>query len=174
MGSNDYPSVELEMLFIDDLIDEMYDAMEGKPHRAEYPKTGEVIDGVEYDGLTPQPKADGRYCYAPVTHKATLGRIVELLHTFHNQPQNLIMPTMDKELYMFSYVGISHVDLFGAEFEFRFMRTFNCAHMIDFEKVKRKAEVLDDGDDIKITFRAGDDKGTIDTLKIPDNIERAS
>ena len=98
------PSVELEMLFIDDLIDEMYDAMEGHPHRAEYPKTEEVVDGVEYDGLTPRATADGRYCYAPVTHKATLGRIVELLHTFHDQPQNLIMPkipsgSFEKKLY---------------------------------------------------------------------------
>ena len=59
---------------------------------------------MEYDGLTPQPKDDGRYCYAPVTHKATLGRIVELLHTFHDQPQNLIMPAIpngsfEKKLY---------------------------------------------------------------------------
>ena len=98
------PSVVLEMLFIDDLIEEMYDALEGHPHRADYPKTGEVIDGVEYDGLTPMPREDGRYCYAPVTHKATLGRIVELLHTFHDQPQNLIMPAIpngsfEKKLY---------------------------------------------------------------------------
>lgn len=98
------PSVELEMLFIDDLIDEMYDAMEGHPHRAEYPMTGEVIDGVVYDGLTPKPCDSGRYCYAPVTHKATLGQIVDLLHTFHDQPQNLIMPTIapgsfEKKLY---------------------------------------------------------------------------
>ena len=98
------PSVELEMLFIDDLLEEMYDALEWKPHRAEYPKTGENIDGVEYDGLTPRACADGRYCYAPVTHKATLGRIAELLHTFHDQPQNLIMPAIapgsfEKKLY---------------------------------------------------------------------------
>lgn len=98
------PSVELEMLFIDDLIEEMYDAMEGKPKRCEYPKTGEVIDGVEYDGLTPRPIESGRYCYAPVTHKATLGQIVDLLHTFHDQPQNLIMPAIapgsfEKKLY---------------------------------------------------------------------------
>ena len=98
------PSVVLEMLFIDDLIEEMYDALEGHPHRAEYPKTGEVIDGVEYDGLTPLPCETGRYCYAPVTHKATLGRIVELLHTFHDQPQDLIMPAIpngsfEKKLY---------------------------------------------------------------------------
>lgn len=98
------PSVELEMLFIDDLIEEMYDAMEGHPHRAEYPKTGEVVDGVEFDGLTPRACENGRYCYAPATHKATLGQIVELLHTFHDQPQNLVMPTIapgsfEKKLY---------------------------------------------------------------------------
>ena len=108
--ANDLPitvndsSVELEMLFIDDLIEEMYDAMEGKPKRCEYPKTGEIVEGVEYDGLTPRPVENGRYCYAPVTHKATLGQIVDLLHTFHDQPQNLIMPTIapgsfEKKLY---------------------------------------------------------------------------
>ena len=94
------PSVELELLFIDDLIEEMYDALEGKPHRAEYPAAGE--DG--YDGLTPKPMDNGRFCYAPVTHKATLGRIVELLHTFHDQPRTLIMPAIpegsfEKKLY---------------------------------------------------------------------------
>ena len=98
------PSVELELLFIDDLIDEMYDALEGHPHRADYPKTGETIDGIVYDGLTPRPCEDGRYCYAPVTHKATLGRIVELLRTFHNQPRTLMMPAIpngsfEKKLY---------------------------------------------------------------------------
>ena len=98
------PSVELELLFIDDLIDEMYDALEGHPHRADYPKTGETIDGIVYDGLTPRPCEDGRYCFAPVTHKATLGRIVELLRTFHNQPRTLMMPAIpngsfEKKLY---------------------------------------------------------------------------
>ena len=98
------PSVELEMLFIDDLIDEMYDAMEGKEHHCEYPKTGEVVDGIEYDGLTPRWCEDGRYCGATVTHKATLGEIVDLLHTFHDQPQNLVMPAIpegsfEKKLY---------------------------------------------------------------------------
>lgn len=88
------PSVELEMLFIDDLIDEMYDALEGHPHRAEYPKADEIIDNNTYDGLTPYPTENGRYCYAPITHKATLGYIVELLHTFHDQPQTLIMPAI--------------------------------------------------------------------------------
>ena len=110
------PNMELEMLFIDDLIEEMYDAMEGKPKRCEYPKTGEVIDGVEYDGLTPRPSKDGRYCYAPVTHKATLGRIVELLHMFHDQPATLVMPqiapgSFEKKLYSMylSYLPIEKV-----------------------------------------------------------------
>ncbi len=98
------PSVELEMLFVEDLIEEMYDAMEGHPHRAEYPKAGEVIDGIPYDGLTPRPCEDGRYCYAPITHKATLGCIVELLYMFHDQPQTLVMPAIpdgsfEKKLY---------------------------------------------------------------------------
>ena len=94
------PSVELELLFAEDLVEEMYNAMEGHPHRCVYPATGE--EG--YDGLTPKAVEDGRYCYAPVTHKATLGRIVELLHMFHDQPQTLIMPqiapgSFEKKLY---------------------------------------------------------------------------
>lgn len=98
------PSVELELLFVDDLIEEMYNAIEGKPHKAEYPCTGEVVNGITFDGLTPRPCADGRFCYAPITYKATLGYIVDLLHTFHNQPKSLIMPAIpngsfEKKLY---------------------------------------------------------------------------
>ena len=94
------PNVELELLFAEDLIEEMYDAMEGHPHRCVYPAAGE--EG--FDGLTPKPTENGKYCYAPVTHKATLGYIVECLHTFHDQPQTLIMPTIapgsfEKKLY---------------------------------------------------------------------------
>lgn len=98
------PSVELEMLFADDLVEEMYNVLEGKTQRCEYPTIGEVIDGVEYDGLTPRPCEDGRYCYVPTTHKATLGYIVECLNTFHDQPRTLIMPkiadgSFEKKLY---------------------------------------------------------------------------
>lgn len=84
--ANDLPiqvndaSVELELLYIDDLIEEMLDALEGKAHRC------------NYDGLVAQPAADGRYCYAPTTHKVTLGEIVELLDLFKAQPQTLLMP----------------------------------------------------------------------------------
>ena len=98
------PTVELEMLFIDDLIEEMYDALEGHPHRCDYPSTGETIGDIVYDGLTPNPNEAGQYCYAPVTHKSTLGKIVELLRTFHDQPKTLVMPAIpegsfEKKLY---------------------------------------------------------------------------
>ena len=90
------PSVELELLFIDDLIEEMYDALEGKEHHCEYPAAGEIIDGREYDGLTPLWTDEGRYCGALNTHKATLGYIVECLERFHDQPTSLVMPTIPK------------------------------------------------------------------------------
>lgn len=93
------PNIEIEMLFIEDLLEEMYDAMEGHPHRCVYPVASQV-----WDGQTPKAVADGRYCYAPVTYKATLGRIVELLHIFHDQPKTLMMPqivseSFEKKLY---------------------------------------------------------------------------
>ena len=74
------PSTELELLYIDDLVEEMLLALEGKEHRC------------EIDGLSPVPREDGKYCYVPVTHKVTLGEIVELLHSFAAQPQSLMMP----------------------------------------------------------------------------------
>lgn len=86
------PQVELELLFIDDLMEELFDCMEGRPHRC------------EYDGVNPVPAENGRYCFCPVTHKATLGRIVELLETFRDQPKTLRMPSIpagsfEKKLY---------------------------------------------------------------------------
>ena len=98
------PSVELEMLFVDDFLDEMYDALEGREHHCDYPKVGEEINGVVYDGLTPRWCTDGKYCCAIVTHKATLGEIAELLYTFRDQSQTLIMPmipegSFEKKLY---------------------------------------------------------------------------
>lgn len=98
------PTTELELVFIDDLIEEMYDAMEGHPHRCDYPAEGDVIDGALYDGLTPHWISNGRYCGVPTAHKATLGYIVECLHRFHSQPDTLIMPriapdSFEKKLY---------------------------------------------------------------------------
>ena len=74
------PAVQLELLYIDDLVDEMIVALEGREHRCEF----EGIDTV----LT----ENGRYCAAPISHKVTLGEIVELLDSFKSQPQTLIMP----------------------------------------------------------------------------------
>lgn len=74
------PSTELELLYIDDLVEEMLDALEGKAHRC------------EYDGLDVVPSAAGQYCYVPATHKVTLGAIVELLRQFKEQPQTLVLP----------------------------------------------------------------------------------
>ena len=74
------PTVRLEMLYIDDLVTEMLDALEGKAH------------ACEFEGLTPVFRADGRFCAAPVTHSVTLGEIVALLDAFRAQPQTLKMP----------------------------------------------------------------------------------
>lgn len=74
------PAVELELLYIDDLVDEMIAALEGKEHHCEF----EGIDTILRD--------NGRYCAAPVSHKVSLGEIVELLDSFKNQPQTLVMP----------------------------------------------------------------------------------
>lgn len=86
------PAVELEILFIDDLVREMLDALEGKEHRCEF----EGVNAVPCDG--------GRFCAAPVTHKATLGYIVQCLNRFHDQPATLLMPeipngSFEKKLY---------------------------------------------------------------------------
>lgn len=98
------PAVVLEMLFIDDLVEEMLDVLEGREHHCDYPAVNEVVDGVKYDGLTPFWNDGGRYCGVPVTHKATLGYIVECLEKFHDQPETLMMPpipngSFEKKLY---------------------------------------------------------------------------
>jgi len=86
------PSVELELLYIDDLIREMLDALEGKEHHC------------EFDGVDTVLTENGRYCAAPVTHKVTLGKIVECLDSFKAQPATLVMPAIpensfEKKLY---------------------------------------------------------------------------
>lgn len=79
------PSVELELLYIDDLVAEMIAALKGEEHRC------------EFDGLEVLPLPDGRYCYCPVTHHARLGEIVDLLHKFHEQPETLLVPEIPKD-----------------------------------------------------------------------------
>lgn len=88
--ANDLPitvndrSVELELLYIDDLVEEMLDALQGKEHRC------------EFDGLMPVPTENGAYCFAPITHRVTLGEIVDLLDVFKSQPSTLVIPEIPK------------------------------------------------------------------------------
>ncbi len=86
------PAVELEMVFAEDLVEEFYDCMEGRPHRC------------SFDGAEASADPAGRYCYCPVIHKATLGRITELLYSFRDQQKTLMMPAIpagsfEKKLY---------------------------------------------------------------------------
>lgn len=74
------PTVELELLYIDDLVAEMISALKGKVHRC------------EFNGLDVVPSVTGTYCYCPITHKVTLGEIVDRLHEFADQPLTLMMP----------------------------------------------------------------------------------
>ena len=85
-------SIELTLLYIDDLVDEMMNLLKGQAHFC------------EYDGLDIVEKEDGRFCYCPVTHNVTLGEIVDLLYSFKNQPETLTIPeipynSFSKKLY---------------------------------------------------------------------------
>ena len=73
-------AIELELLYIDDLVKEMLDVLEGKGHRC------------DYDGLTPVESENGRYYFVPTTHKVTLGEIVDLLQNFRAQSETLVIP----------------------------------------------------------------------------------
>lgn len=84
--ANDLPitindrSTKLELLYIDDLVYEMFDALEGKEHRC------------EFDGLTAVENENGKFCFVPTTHRVTLGEISDLLEKFRSQPISLLMP----------------------------------------------------------------------------------
>ena len=88
--ANDLPiqvndrNIKLELLYIDDLVDELLDALEGKEHRC------------EYDGLDAVEKLNGKYSFVPTTHHVTLGEIVDLLELFNNQSKTLIIPEIPK------------------------------------------------------------------------------
>ncbi|MBQ9413820.1 MAG: NAD-dependent epimerase/dehydratase family protein [Clostridia bacterium] len=77
-------ATELELVYIDDLVEELLDALEGKETRC------------EFDGLATVPTSDGRYCAVPITHHVTLGEIVDLLDLFKAQPQTLMLPSIPK------------------------------------------------------------------------------
>ena len=100
------PSVELELLYIDDLVDEMIACLKGEEHHCEF--EGLEVIPCETPPLPPPLEgagnAYGRYCYVPTTHKATLGEIVDLLNKVAEQPKTLMIPeigegTFTKKLY---------------------------------------------------------------------------
>ena len=74
------PKVQLELLYIDDLVEEMLDALQGKEHHC------------DFDGIDTVLKDDGKYCAVPTTHRVTLGEIVDLLYTFKDYEKSLVMP----------------------------------------------------------------------------------
>ena len=76
------PNVDMELLYIDDLVEEMICALQGREHRC------------EFDGVETVIKADGRYCAAPLTHHVKLGEIVDLLYRFADMPKTLLVPDM--------------------------------------------------------------------------------
>ena len=94
------PSVELELLYIDDLVDEMIAALQGKEHRCDF----DGLTVIPYDSNTNNSQLTtdsqlstlnsqlGRYCYCPITHHVKLGEIVDLLYRFAEQPQTLLIP----------------------------------------------------------------------------------
>ena len=117
------PAVELELLYIDDLVEEMLDVLEGKEHRC------------DYDGLDVVASESGRYCYAPVTHKVTLGEIVDLLYSFKAQPKTLMMPhipdnSFAKKLYS-TYLSYLPAD------EVKFALDMNCDDRGSFTELIR-------------------------------------
>ena len=81
-------ATELELLYIDDLIFEMCDALEGKEHRA------------AFDGVKTVLSESGKYCAAPITHRVTLGEIADLLETFGAQSKTLVVPEMPENSFV--------------------------------------------------------------------------
>ena len=79
------PLVELELLYIDDLVEEMILALKGQEHHC------------DFEGLEVLPSAKGRYCYCPITHKSTLSEIVNLLHQFEEMPSTLMIPEIPND-----------------------------------------------------------------------------
>ena len=108
------PSVELELLYIDDLVNEMLEALKGQEHRCVYPvyhaETPEQYQenqslfwgmghiGLDiYDGTVPFEKKDGKYCFVPTTFKVTLGEIIDILEGFKSQPSTLMFTSIPSD-----------------------------------------------------------------------------
>ncbi len=119
-------STELELLYIDDLVEGMFDLLEGKEEHC------------EFDGVETVADANGQYCYVPVTHKVTLGEVVDLLEQFKGQPKTLMMPKMPegsfaKKLYSL-YLTYLPVDKFKYELK------MNCDERGSFTELVHTAD----------------------------------
>lgn len=119
-------STELELLYIDDLVEGMFDLLEGKEEHC------------EFDGVETVADANGQYCYVPVTHKVTLGEVVDLLEQFKGQTKTLMMPKMPegsfaKKLYSL-YLTYLPVDKFKYELK------MNCDERGSFTELVHTAD----------------------------------
>ena len=96
--ANDLPiqvndrTVEMELLYIDDLVDEMLAALQGNEHRCDYDGIKVIPYTVISSERSESRNLNGRYCYCPITHKITLGEIVDLIYSFADQPKTLMIP----------------------------------------------------------------------------------
>ena len=119
-------STELELLYIDDLVEGMFDLLEGREQHC------------EYDGLSPVLREDGRYCIVPVTHKVTLGEIVDLLEQFKQQPATLLMPKMPEGSFAKKLFSL-YLSYLPAD-RFRYAMKMNCDNRGSFTELVHTAD----------------------------------
>lgn len=112
---------EVELLYIDDLVEGMFDLLEGKEQHC------------EYDGLNPVADSKGKYCYIPVTHKVTLGEIVDLLLEFKKQPVSLLMPKIPEGSFAKKLFSLYLTYLPTESFKYRLK--MNCDHRGSFTEL---------------------------------------
>lgn len=119
-------NTELELLYIDDLVDGMFDLLEGKEQHC------------EFDGVETVIRDDGRYCCVPVTHKVTLGEIVDLLESFKQQPVHLLMPKMPEG--SFSKKLFSLYLSYLPTYKFKYALKMNCDARGSFTEMVHTAD----------------------------------
>ena len=105
-------NAEVELLYIDDLVEGMFDLLEGKEKHC------------DYDGVIPVENENGKYCYVPLTYKVTLGEIVDLLQSFKTQPQTLLMPSIPENSFAKKLYSL-YITYLPAE-KFKFELKMNC------------------------------------------------
>ena len=130
--ANDQPfkvndrSTELELLYIDDLMEGMFDLLEGKEQHC------------EYDGLESVLREDGRYCIVPVTHKVTLGEIVDMLEQFKQQPATLLMPKIPEGSFAKKLFSL-YLSYLPAD-KFKYAMKMNCDNRGSFTELVHTAD----------------------------------